>query len=401
MKDHRELGTELKLFFFHDVAPYGPFWLPKGMVIFKELEKYLRDLYSREGIQEISTPILVRKELWERSGHWDKFGENMYSFKDDSSDIALKPMNCPESALVYESDVRSYRDLPLRFAELGRLHRKEVSGAVGGLFRVRQLTMDDLHIYCRPDQLQDELATTFRHINEFHKLFGFTVEYFLATKPEKSLGTKEQWDTAEKALADSLKMQKIKYTVKEKDGAFYGPKVDINIKDAHNREWTISTVQVDFQIPERFQLVYTDQKQTEQRPIIIHRAIFGTFERFIGILLEHTQGNLPVWLAPVQVKVLTVSEEYRKPAIKLINELTDSGLRVELDDSNESVGKKIRNAELEKIPYIIVYGEKEQESGNLAVRERENKEVKQLTVKQLISLVTDLPAQTGSHTSGV
>lgn len=393
MKDHREIGKELKLFFSHDIAPYGPFWLPKGMVIFKELEKYLRDLYKREGIQEISTPILVRKELWERSGHWEKFHDNMYKFKDGSEDVALKPMNCPESALVYESDVRSYRDLPLRFAELGRLHRKEVSGAVGGLFRVRQLTMDDLHVYCRPDQLQDELAATFRQIDAFHKLFGFKVEYFLATKPEKSLGTKEQWDVAEKALADSLKKHKMKYTVKEKDGAFYGPKVDINIKDSQNRDWTISTVQVDFQIPERFKLVYTDEKQKEQTPIIIHRAIFGTFERFIGILLEHTQGALPVWLAPTQIKILTVSEEYRKSAIKLVNELTSYELRMELDDSNESVGKKIRQAELEKVPYIIVYGEKEQKSGNLAVRERGSKDVIEMPVKDFVKKITD------SHTS--
>lgn len=385
MKDHRDIGKELKLFFFHDLAPYGPFWLPKGMVIFKELEKYLRDLYKKEGIQEISTPILVRKQLWERSGHWEKFHDNMYMFKDDTSEVALKPMNCPESALVYESDVRSYRDLPLRFAEIGRLHRKEVSGAVGGLFRVRQMTMDDLHIYCRPDQLQDELAMTFQHIKEFHKLFGFKVDYVLATKPDKSLGTKDQWNKAEAALVQSLKEQKIQYTVKEKDGAFYGPKVDINIKDAHNRDWAISTVQVDFQIPERFKLVYTDANQSEQRPIIIHRAIFGTFERFIGILLEHTQGSLPVWLSPVQVKVLTVSEDYSKSASELVTQLNSSTVRTELDDSNESVGKKIRNAEVEKVPYIVVYGEKEQKSGSLAVRVRGSQVINEWSKQEFLT----------------
>ncbi|MBI3495315.1 threonine--tRNA ligase [Candidatus Berkelbacteria bacterium] len=387
MKDHRQLGTELKLFFFHDVAPYGPFWLPKGMVIFKQLETYLRDLYARNNIQEISTPILVRKELWERSGHWEKFSENMYSFKDEKQDVALKPMNCPESALVYESDVRSYRDLPLRFAEIGRLHRKEVSGAVGGLFRVRQMTMDDLHVYCRPDQLQDELATVFKHIHDFHKMFGFTIEYVLATKPDQSLGTKEQWDKAEDALSQALSHQKIKFKIKEKDGAFYGPKVDINIKDSHSRDWTISTVQVDFQIPERFKLAYSDEHQKEQRPIIIHRAIFGTFERFIGILLEHTQGALSTWLAPVQVKILTVADEYVKNAKKVVGELAEQGVRVELDDSNESVGKKIRTAELEKVPFIVVYGEKEQKSGELAVRERGSQKVTEISIKNLVAKV--------------
>ncbi|MFY9484620.1 MAG: threonine--tRNA ligase [Patescibacteria group bacterium] len=388
MKDHRQLGTELKLFFFHDAAPYGPFWLPKGLVVFKQLEKYLRELYTREGIQEISTPIVVRKELWERSGHWEKFRDNMYSFKDEKLDVALKPMNCPESALVYESDTRSYRDLPLRFAEIGRLHRKEISGSVGGLFRVRQLTMDDLHVYCRPDQLQQELATVLRHIKDFHTLFGFEGEYFLATKPDTSLGTKEQWDLGEKALADALEGQKIKYTVKPKDGAFYGPKVDINVKDSQGRDWTISTIQVDFQIPERFKLEYTDEHGKPSQPVIIHRAIFGTFERFIGILLEHTQGALPVWIAPVQVKILTVADEYAKDAKKVEKALAQEGIRVELDNSNESVGKKIRNAELEKVPYIVVFGEKEQKSGKLAVRERGSKDIVELSIKDLVTKVS-------------
>lgn len=390
MKNHRQLGTELKLFFFHDAAPYGPFWLPKGLVIFNELEKYLRALYVRENIQEISTPTMVRKELWERSGHWEKFSDNMYNFKDEKLDVALKPMNCPESALVYEADVRSYRDLPLRFAEIGRLHRKEVSGAVGGLFRVRQMTMDDLHVYCRPDQLQDELGAILRNINDFHKLFSFTGEYFLATKPDTSLGTKEQWDLAEKALADALDGQKIKYTVKPKEGAFYGPKVDINVKDSQGRDWTISTVQVDFQIPERFGLVYTDEHGKASQPVIIHRAVFGTFERFIGILLEHTQGVFPVWITPVQVKILTVADEYIGSARKLADQLTSNQIRVELDDSNESVGKKIRNAELEKIPYIVVFGEKEQKYGKLAVRERGSKEVKQLIIDKLIDTIRNM-----------
>lgn len=388
MKDHRQLGQELEFFFFHDVAPYGPFWLPKGYTIFRLLQEYLRDLYQREGVVEISTPILVKKELWERSGHWEKFRENMYTFKDGRQEVALKPMNCPESALVYESAVRSYRDLPLRLAEVSQLHRKEVSGAVGGLFRVRQMTMDDLHVYCRPDQLQNEITAVLRQIQNFHKMLGFKGEYFLATKPDHAMGDPKLWNRAESALAQALKTLKIKYTVKPKDGAFYGPKIDINVKDAHKRDWTISTVQVDFQIPERFQLVYIDEKQKQQKPVIIHRAIFGTFERFIGILLEHTQGVLPVWLAPVQVKILSVNAQVAQDAQNVVDELNKLDVRVELDDSNESVAKKIRQAELEKVPYIIVYGEKEQKSGKLAVRQRGSKDVVEFSVIDLVKKIS-------------
>lgn len=387
MKDHRDLGVELKLFFFHELAPFGPFWLPKGYTIFKLLEEYLKNLYKKEGILEISTPIVAKKELWQRSGHWEKFHENMFKFKDGADEVALKPMNCPESALVYLSRRRSYRELPLRLAEIGRLHRREISGAVGGLFRVRQMTMDDCHIYCRADQLQDEIGRVLRQIQNFHKLFGFKGEYFLATRPDKSLGTPDQWNRAEEALAKALKLRKSKFVIKEGDGAFYGPKLDINVKDSQNRDWTISTIQVDFQIPERFQLVYFDQNQIEQKAIIIHRAIFGTFERFIGILLEHTQGKLPVWLAPVQVKILTVSAQVAQNAQIAVRRLQDVGIRVEYDDSDETVAKKIRQAELEKVPYIVVYGEKEQKSGKLAVRERGSQKIKELEVTALIRLV--------------
>lgn len=383
------------MFFFHELAPFGPFWLPKGYAIFKILEQYLRELYIREGIVEISTPILVKKGLWERTGHWEKFRDNMFVLKDGNEQLALKPMNCPESALIFQSDVRSYRDLPIRLAEIGPLHRKEISGAVGGLFRVRQLTMDDLHIYCRPDQLQVELSAILRQINDFYKLFGFKGEFFLATKPDKSLGAEKHWRIAEEALDMALKTQKIHYTVKPKDGAFYGPKIDINLRDAHNRDWTISTLQVDFAIPERFKLEYVDDNGKCQRPVIIHRSIFGTFERFIGLLLEHTQGNLPVWLSPVQVKVLTVAEDYLEGATKLVRDLESHGLRVELDASNESVAKKIRNAELVKDPFIVVYGEKEQKTGKLAVRERGSKTIENLSLENLVKQIAV------SHTSEV
>lgn len=391
MKDHRQIGQELGLFLFHELAPFGPFWLPKGYTIFRTLEQYLRDLYEREGIEEIATPILVKKQLWEQSGHWEKFRDNMFVLKEGKEELALKPMNCPESALVYQSDVRSYRDLPIQLAEIGHLHRKEVSGSVGGLFRVRQMTMDDLHVYCRPDQLPQELASVLRHIQDFYKLFGFKGEFFLATKPNKAIGTDKQWQVAQKALADALKKQEIKYTIKPKDGAFYGPKIDINLKDAHNRDWTISTVQVDFAIPDRFRMEFIDEQGKSQRPVIIHRSIFGTFERFIGLLLEHTQGNLPPWLAPVQVKVLTVAEDYKELAKKLVRELESHGLRVELDASNETVAKKIRNAELEKVPYIVVFGGKETKTGKLSVRERSSQEVKELSTKQFISLASAQP----------
>jgi len=394
MKDHRQIGKELGLLFFNELAPFGPFWLPKGFIIFKILEKYLRDLYQREGIVEISTPMLVKKALWERSGHWEKFRDNMFALKDGKEELALKPMNCPESALVYQSDVRSYRDLPIRLAEIGQLHRKEVSGAVGGLFRVRQMTMDDLHIYCRFDQLAAELTSVLRQIQGFYKLFGYKGEFFLATKPDKALGSPKNWHIAEKALAASLKAQKIEYKIKPKDGAFYGPKIDINLKDAHNRDWTISTVQVDFAIPGRFELKYIDEHGKPQQPVIVHRSIFGTFERFIGLLLEHTQGAIPVWLAPVQIKVLTVNIEQITRAKKIVKELESAGARAELDDSNESVTKKIRNAEIQKVPYIVVYGENEQKSGKLAVRQRGSAAIKELTVQELVKI-------TGMHTPEV
>lgn len=386
MKDHRELGRQLELFFFDEVAPGAPFWLPKGLTVVKILEQYLHELYRKENLQEISTPILVKRELWATSGHWQKFRDNMFTLKDGKQDYALKPMNCPGSALVYQAKTRSYKDLPLRLAEIGVLHRREVSGAVGGLFRVRQLTMDDAHIYCRPEQLQQEITAVLRQIRDFHKLFDFKGEYFLATKPDEAMGDPKLWDQAERALAKALKSLKIKYTLKPKDGAFYGPKIDINVKDAHKRDWTISTVQLDFQIPERFELEYADDDGKSKRPVIIHRAIFGTFERFIGILLEHTQGELPLWLTPVQAVLATVSDEHISYAQKAVQKLSDNRVRVTLDDSAETVSKKVRNAELRKTPYIIVVGEKERKSDKLTVRGRLGKQ-HAMSVDELISLI--------------
>lgn len=383
--DHRDIGKQLGLFLFNEVAPGAVFWLPKGMVIFRELEKWLRELYKKEDILEVSTPILVNKKLWERSGHWEKFKENMFVLKDEEQEFGLKPMNCPEAALIYESDIRSYNDLPLRYAEIGRLHRNEVSGSLGGLFRVRQLTMDDLHIFCTPDQIQEEIKSTLRQIQEFHKLFGFSnSEYFLATKPEKSMGDNKLWEDAEHALKEALESAGVKYQVKEKDGAFYGPKIDINVKDCQNRDWAISTIQLDFNIPERFGLKYTDTDGKIKQPVIIHRAIFGTFERFIGILLEHTQGALPVWLSPVQAAILPVSDQFNDFAKEVKEKLDQGNVRVEIGDSNESVGKKIRTAELQKVPYILVVGEKERSANKFAVRLRGSKETKEYILDDLI-----------------
>lgn len=388
MKDHREIGRELKLFIFNDVAPGAVFWLPKGLTMFNQLEKWLRQLYLKENILEVSTPILVNKKLWERSGHWEKFKENMFLLKDGQQEFALKPMNCPGSALIYESDIRSYNDLPLRYAEIGRLHRNEVSGSLGGLFRVRQLTMDDLHIYCRPDQIQDEITNVLKQIQDFHKMFNFNdSEYFLATRPKKAIGEKKLWDQAEDALKKSLKANKIKYQIKEGDGAFYGPKVDINVKDSQNRDWTLSTVQLDFNIPERFKLKYTDKDGKEKQPVIIHRAIFGTFERFIGILLEHTQGVLPTWIVPVQVKLLPVSDQFLEYTKGIASKLQAENIRVEIDESNESVGKKVRSAELEKVPYYVVIGQKEKDGGELAVTIRGKKETKNIRINDLITQI--------------
>lgn len=387
-KDHRDIGRDLGLFIFNDVAPGAPFWLPKGMIIFRELEKWLQKLYKKENILEVSTPILVNKKLWERSGHWEKFKENMFVLKDGEQEFGLKPMNCPEAALIYESDVRSYNDLPLRYAEIGRLHRNEVSGSLGGLFRVRQLTMDDLHIFCTPEQIQNEIKSTLRQIQEFHALFGFTdTEYFLATKPEKSMGDIKLWNNAEKALKDALESAGVKYQIKDNDGAFYGPKIDINVKDSQNRDWTISTIQLDFNIPERFKLKYTDSDGTLKQPVIVHRAIFGTFERFIGILLEHTQGALPTWLSPVQVKLLPVSDQFTEYAKEISKKLEEKDIRVEIDASNESVGYKVRNAEMQKTPYYAVIGQKEKESGKLAVKIRNSQQQEFYSIEEIIHII--------------
>lgn len=372
--DHRSLGQRLDLFSFHDIAPGAPFWHNKGMIVFRELEKYARKLNDQNGYQEISTPILVKKELFEQSGHWEHYRDNMFWFKnprDKKETLIIKPMNCPESTFVYNSSVRSYKDLPLRLAEIGRLHRNERSGTLGGLFRVRQITMDDAHIYVRPDQVRDEVRAVIAIIEHFYGLFGLKPRYVLATKPKEALGTKEDWDMAEEALADAMEKGKISFEIAKGDGAFYGPKIEVHMKDSQGRDWQLGTAQLDLvMLPKQFKLFYVDEQGVKQAPWVIHRAIFGSFERFIGILLEHYSGALPFWLAPLQVAVLPITDKTKKYCLEIIKKLHQKDIRVWLDDRNESIGKKIREAEIQKIPVLAVIGEREAASGTVSVRER-------------------------------
>ncbi|MDP3762593.1 MAG: threonine--tRNA ligase [bacterium] len=386
--DHRELGQELDLFSFHDVAPGAVFWHGKGMIIWRELEKYIRKLTDRENYQETSTPILVKTELFKKSGHWQHYSENMFWFKnprDENEVLSLKPMNCPESTLIYSSRTRSYRDLPLRLAEItDRLHRNELSGTLGGLLRVRQMTQDDAHIYCRPDQIENETSKLMDLVKEFYSNFNMPFSFNLATQPDKAMGETGLWQEAERDLETVLKKSKVKYQIKEKDGAFYGPKIDINVTDSQNREWTIATIQLDFQIPERMELEYIDDQGRKKRPVMIHRAILGTFERFIGIILEHYQGALPFWLSPVQVSILPINDKVLKYSEEIFEKLKKAEIRVELDSRNESVSKKIREAELQKIPYLLVIGEKEVAANKIAVRERGKGDLGTMALEEFI-----------------
>ncbi|MBI2446907.1 MAG: threonine--tRNA ligase [Parcubacteria group bacterium] len=367
---HQELGTQLDLYSFHEIAPGAPFWHPKGMVIFRELEKIIREALDRANYQEISTPIMVRKDLFEKSGHFKFYKDLMFTVKNDNQTFVIKPMNCPESTIIYCSKVRSWRDLPLRFSEIGRLHRKELSGVLNGLFRVRQITMDDAHIYARQNQMIDEIDNLIKLINNFYKIFGFKTSYYLATRPDEAMGEKSLWNKAEDALANALKQNKIKYEIQPKEGAFYGPKIEVHVKDSLDRAWQLGTIQVDFNMAEKFNLSFVNQEGKREKPVVIHRAVFGSFERFIGILVENYQGAFPIWLSPVQVKVLNLTDRNEKYAANITAKLTADGLRVELNTANETIGKKIREAELEKIPYILIAGDKEEKTGTVAVRER-------------------------------
>ena len=389
-KDHRELGQELDLFSFHEIAPGAPFWHGKGMIIWRELEKYARRINDNGDYQETSTPIMVKKDVFEKSGHWEHFRNNMFYFKnpvDENEILALKPMNCPESTYIYNSAIRSYKDLPLRLAEIGRLHRNELSGTLGGLLRVRQVTQDDAHIYVRPDQAEDEVKKTLAEINVFYDELGFEKKYYLATRPEKALGNKNDWGNAEKTLEEVLKKGGIKYEIAKGEGAFYGPKIEVHINDSQGRDWQLGTAQIDIaMLPERFDLFYIDENGQKQKPWVIHRAIFGSFERFIGIMLEHFNGALPFWLSPVQVKILTINEKLENYAKEIEKILKEKNIRVETDLRNESIGKKIREGEIQKIPYILIIGEKEEKENTIAIRERGKGDTGTMKIESLLKL---------------
>jgi len=359
LKDHQHIGKELDLFSFHDIAPGAIFWHAKGFVIYKTLIEYLKSNLLKQGYEEISTPVLVKSSLFKKSGHWDFYSENMFNFIHEKESYSLKPMNCPEAALVFSSTKRSYKELPLRFAEFGILHRNELSGVLGGAFRVRQFVIDDAHHFITPDQIQKEIHDLLIWSVKFYKSLGFNPEFFLATRPEKAMGDVKLWDLAEKALKQGLDDSKVKYSVKEKDGAFYGPKIDIHIKDSQERDWQLATIQLDFQIPEKMDLNYIDTDGKLKRPVIVHRALLGSIERFIGILTEHFQGAFPLWLSPVQISVLPVSEKHNEFSKGINNILVSEGFRSELDDSDNTVGSKIRNATLQKVPFMLIIGDKE------------------------------------------
>lgn len=367
-RDHRKLGKELDLFFFHEVSPGAPFWLPNGMIIYREIELFSRQLHDKYRYDEISTPMIVREPLFNTSGHTTHYAENMFKIITDDEPMYLKPMNCPEATIVYSSKLRSFRDLPIRLSELGRMHRNEIRGALGGMFRVRQFTMDDAHIFCTYDQILEEITKVLQLMTETYSTFGFTPMYYLSTRPDEAMGDIEIWNKAEESLSSALKANNLDFKINEKDGAFYGPKIDVHIKDALNRTWQLATVQLDFNLPERFDLTYEGSDGQKHRPIMIHRAIYGSFERFVGILTEHYAGNFPAWIAPVQIAVLPLTDAQKEYAKNVYDTLFSEGFRVYLDDRSEKVNYKIREAENRKIPYMLVLGGKEAEKNNVSLR---------------------------------
>ena len=376
-RDHRKLGKELGLFALMEEGPGFPFFLPKGMVLKNLLIDYWRKIHEREGYMEISTPVMLSRELWETSGHWEHYRENMYTSVIDGEDFAIKPMNCPGGMLVYKMEPRSYRELPMRLGELGLVHRHEKSGQLHGLMRVRCFTQDDAHIFMTEEQIMGEIQNVARLIDEFYTKFGFDYYVELSTKPENSIGSDEEWELATSALENAIKGMGIPYTINEGDGAFYGPKLDFHLKDSIGGTWQCGTIQLDFQLPRRFEAEYIGEDGEKHRPIMIHRVVFGSIERFIGILIEHYAGKFPVWLSPVQVKILPVSDKYLAYGEKVMAELKSRNVRVEMDGRNEKLGYKIREARLEKVPYMLIVGEKEQENSTVTVRRRDGEEGKQ------------------------
>ena len=384
-RDHRKLGRQLDLFDIREEGPGFPFFYPKGMVLRNQLEDYWREIHRKHGYEEIKTPIMLNRSLWERSGHWDHYQENMYTTKIDDVDFAIKPMNCPGGILVYERKKWSYRDLPIRSGELGLVHRHELSGALHGLMRVRCFTQDDAHIFMTPDQIRDEIKGVYQLIDEVYKVFGFEYHVELSTRPENSIGTDEMWELATDGLRGALDDLGVKYVVNEGDGAFYGPKIDFHLTDCLGRTWQCGTIQLDMNLPERFALTYTGPDGQEHRPVMIHRVVFGSIERFIGILTEHFAGAFPLWLAPVQVRLMTITDRADEAAKAVQAKLEDAGIRTEIDLRNEKIGFKIREAQVQKIPYMLVLGDKEAENGVVAVRKRGEGDIGQMTPDELLA----------------
>ena len=382
-RDHRKIGKEMDLFALYDEAPGFPFFLPKGMIIRNELENFWKMEHRKRGYEEIKTPLIMNEQLWRTSGHWDHYKDNMYFTKIDDEDYAIKPMNCPGSLLVYKRKIWSYRELPVRMGELGQVHRHELSGALHGLMRVRTFTQDDAHIFMLPEQIKDEVVGVLKLIDDIYKMFGFTYHIELSTKPENSMGTEEEWETAENALSEAIQSIGAPYVINEGDGAFYGPKLDFHLEDSIGRTWQCGTIQLDMQMPQRFDITYVGPDGEKHRPVMIHRAIFGSIERFIGILTEHFAGKFPLWIAPVQVKLLTVTEKFVDYASEVAKKFEDAGIRAETDLRNEKIGYKLREARNERNPYICIIGEKEVEARNLTVRNNKTGEQFEMTPDEL------------------
>ena len=386
-RNHIKLGKELKLFSTHAEGPGFPFFHPKGMIVWNELINYWKEEHTKEAYQEISTPIILNRTLWEKSGHWEHYKENMYFTKIDEIDYAIKPMSCPGGILVYKSDLHSYKELPLKLAEIGLVHRHELSGTLNGLFRVRMFHQDDAHIYCMENQIKQEIKKLISLIDRMYKKFGLSYHLELSTRPKNSTGTDKMWETAENALKEALKEIKVDYKINPEDGAFYGPKIDFHIKDAIGRTWQCGTIQVDFAMPERFELSYIGEDGKEHRPVMLHRVIYGAMERFMGILIEHYAGAFPVWLSPVQAIILPVSEKFNSYAQKISSQLLENNIRAEISDESESLGKRIRRAEKQKIPYMLVVGEKEEKEKKITIRSHGEKEQKTIQVDKFMEKI--------------
>lgn len=388
-RDHRKIGTELELFLIADEGPGFPFFLPKGMILRNELESFWRAEHAKAGYQEIKTPMILNRSLWERSGHWDHYKDNMYFTTIDEQDYAIKPMNCPGGILVYKNKLHSYRDLPIRLGELGQVHRHEMSGVMHGLMRVRCFTQDDAHIFMLPSQIKDEIKRVIDLVDYFYKLFGFEYRVELSTRPENAMGDLEDWERATDALRQALEEKEMAYKINEGDGAFYGPKIDFHLKDCLGRTWQCGTIQLDFQMPEKFDLTYIGEDGQRHRPVMIHRTILGSIERFIGILTEHYAGAFPLWLAPVQARVFPITDKQADYALAVKEKLTAAGIRAEIDLRNEKIGYKIREAQTQKIPYMLVVGDKEVAEGTVAVRKRSEGDIGAKPVESFVSVLSE------------